>query len=189
MVQYGYSIKDMNDTRAHACLRDAPISYKTATMIAQRLKGLSATKALIILKGVEEQRIAIPYTKFNDSMGHRPGGIGPGRYPEKAAKLFTTLINNAVANAEDKNLGKDVTIEFVVAQRASLPWHQGNKGRRKFKRSHVELVVTNAPINAKDLAKKKAKAAKKTTSSSEKNETPKKSNSKTESKKVVEAKN
>lgn len=177
MAQYGYSIKDMNENRARACMRDIPVSYKTAAMIAQRIRGMPASKALIILRGVQDTRIAIPYTKFNDSVGHRPDGLGPGRYPQKAAKLFETLVKNAVANAEDRNLGTDVTIEFVSAQRASQPWHQGTQ-RHKFKRSHVELIVTNAPITKASLKKAKIVKPAPTKVAAEKNTVPKSSTAK-----------
>jgi large subunit ribosomal protein L22 len=165
MAQYGYSIKDMNETRAHACVRDIAVSYKVAVMIGRRIKGMPAEKALRFLRDVQIQRQAVPYTKFNDSVGHKPG-MAAGRYPQKAAKIFESLVNNAVANAEDRGLGKDVMVEFVVAQRASQAYHPGNVGRRKFKRTHVELVVTNAGIPvetkrepAKKVAKKTAKEA------------------------------
>jgi large subunit ribosomal protein L22 len=163
MAQYGYSIKDMNETRARAVMRDVPISYKVACMIGKRIKGMEAQRAINFLRNVQTLKVAVPYTKFNDSVGHKPG-IGPGRYPIKAAKLFEQLIANAVANADDKGLGKDVMIEFVVSQQASLPYHNGRQGRRQFKRSHVELVVTNAGVpdekRAPKAAAKKAPAKK-----------------------------
>lgn len=166
MAQYGYSIKDMNETRAHAVLRDAPISYKAASMIAQHIKGMEAKKALTFLQAVQRTEQAVPYTKFSDGVGHRPG-IGPGRYPGKAAKLFEATLANAVANAEDKNLGKDVWVEFVVAQQGSRGWHPGNSGRHKFKRSHVEIVVTNVPMLKKERSANK-KSSKPTSSTAPK---------------------
>jgi large subunit ribosomal protein L22 len=157
MATYGYSIKDMNETRAHANMQDVPISYKVAVLIGKRIKGMPTEKALRFLADVQTQKQAVPYTKFNDSVGHRPGGMGPGRYPQKAAKLFEMLLKSAVANADDRGLGKELAVEFVVAQQASRPYHPGRQGRRQFKRSHVEIVVTNA-----GLEEKKRPAAKKT---------------------------
>ena len=144
-MTYGYSIKDMNTTRAHAVMQDVPISYKVAVLIGRKIKGMPVPKALAFLKDVQTKRQAVPYSKFNDSVGHRPGSLGPGRYPQKAAKLFEQLVASAAANAQDRDLSGDIWVEFVVAQRASQPFHPGRVGRRVFKRSHVEIVVTNTP--------------------------------------------
>jgi ribosomal protein uL22 len=144
-MTYGYTVKDMNETRAHAVMMDVPISYKVAVLVSKKIKGMTAQKAVVFLQDVQSKKRAVPYTKFNDSVGHKPGSLGPGRYPEKAAKLFEGLVKSAIANAEDRDLGSDVWVEFCVPQQASRPWHSGRVGRRKFKRSHVEIVLTNAP--------------------------------------------
>jgi len=161
MVQYGYSLK-IGEDQAHAVVRDVAISYKVAVLIGKRIKGMPAQKALRFLDNVVAKKEAVPYTKFSDSVGHKPG-IGPGRYPEKAAKIYSGLIKNAVANAEDKGLGKEVTVQYVVPQQASRPWHSGRLGRRKFKRSHIEVVVTSAeqPKKAEHSKKPHSKSAKK----------------------------
>ena len=157
MAQYGYSIKDINETRAHACMRDVPMSYKIAVLIGKRIKGMATEKALRFLADVQTQKQAVPYRSFNDSVGHRPG-IGPGRYPTKAAKYFEMLVKNAVANAEDKGLGKDIWVEFVVSQRAGQPMRTGSSRRSStFKRSHVEIIVTNAPSPNRVRSPKKKK--------------------------------
>lgn len=175
MAQYGYSIKDMNETRVRSVMRDVPMSYKTAVMIGRRIKGMPAAKAILFLQNVQKLAIAVPYTTFNDSVGHKPGSMGPGRYPVKAAQLFEMLIKSAVANAEDKGLGKEVSVEFVVGQRASQPWHHGRQGRRKFKRSHVEVVLTNMPVGkeAKKLAKNTARKTKPTKTETKETKTEK----------------
>jgi large subunit ribosomal protein L22 len=154
MAQYGYSIKDMNETRAHAVLRDVPISYKVAVLIGKRIKGMPAEKAIRFLQDVQNKKQAVPYVKFSDSVGHKTGSVGPGRYPEKAAKLFEQLVKNAVANAEDKGVGKDVNVEIVCAQQGSRSYHYGRQGRRRFKRSHVELVVSKTAESQKKRSSK-----------------------------------
>lgn len=156
MARYGYSIKDMHEKRAHAVLRDAPISYKVAVLIGKHIKGMPASKAITFLQAVQATKQAVPYTRFNDSVGHKPGGLGPGRYPLKAAKLFEMLLKSAVANAEDKGLGKDVAVEIVCAQNASRSFHYGRQGRRRFKRAHVELVLTSAGAPVKERSESKA---------------------------------
>lgn len=162
-MAYTYSTPE-SENRARAVLLDAPITYKVAVLIGKRIKDMPTKKAVAFLKNVVDMKEAIPYTKFSDGVGHKPG-IGPGRYPEKAAKLFIHTINNAVANAEDKGLGSDVTIERVVSHQGSRTWHHGRLGRRKFKRSHVEIIVTNAeqprkaPHSKKPYKKKANKEA------------------------------
>jgi large subunit ribosomal protein L22 len=161
MAQYGYSIKGNMDARAHAVVRDAPMSYKIAAMIGQRIKGMPAEKALRFLDDVQTKTQAVPYTRFNDSVGHRPG-VGPGRYPQKAAKVFVSVLKNAVANAEDKGLGKEVFVEYVVGQQGNRNWRPGASGRKKAKRAHIEIVVTNVPQGKRLRHEKKARAAPKT---------------------------
>lgn len=172
-MAYGYTVKDMNETRAHAVMMDVSISYKVAVLVAKKIHGMNANKAVAFLQDVQQKKRAVPYTKFNDSVGHKPGHLGPGRYPEKAAKLFEALVKSAMANAEDRDLGSDVWVEFCIAQQASRPWHPGRVGRRKFKRSHVEIVLTNAPkpLKGKQKSVKKEKPAPQTkTAKSEKKE-------------------
>lgn len=159
MAQYGYSIKGNMDARAHAVVRDAPMSYKIAAMIGQRIKGMPAEKALRFLADVQTTTQAVPYTRFNDSVGHRPG-VGPGRYPQKAAKVFVTILKNAVANAEDKGLGKEVYVEYVVGQQGNRNWRPGTSGRKKAKRAHIEIVVTNVPQGKRLRHEKKTRPAK-----------------------------
>jgi large subunit ribosomal protein L22 len=134
------------------------MSYKVAAMLGQRIKGMPADKALRFLSDVQTRKQAVPYTKFNDSVGHRPG-IGPGRYPQKAAKVFESVLKNAVANAEDKGLGKEVFVEFVVPQQGNRNWRPGTSGRKKAKRAHVEIVVTSVPQGKRLRHEKKTRAA------------------------------
>jgi len=162
MAQYGYSIQGNMDARAHAVVRDAPMSYKVAVMIGQRIKGMPADKALRFLDDVQTKTQAVPYTKYNDSVGHKPG-VGPGRYPQKAAKAFVSVLKNAVANAEDKGLGKEVFVEYVVPQQGNRNWRPGASGRKKAKRAHVEIVVTNVPQGKRLRHEKKTRATPKNT--------------------------
>lgn len=153
MSTYGYSIKGIDAHRAHASLENAPFSYKVGVLIGQRIKGMTTEQAMRFLGDVQTQKQAVPYTKFNDSVGHRPG-MGPGRYPQKAAKCFEATLANAIANAEDKGLGKELWVEFVVTQQGSRNWRNRPSGRHKAKRSHIEIVVTSNPITKKVNAKK-----------------------------------
>ncbi len=169
MTTYGYSIQAMTSERVHAVMQDIPVSYKVAVLIAQRIKGMPAQKGLRFLNDVVSQRQAVPYTKFSDSVGHRPGSLGPGRYPEKAAKLFIMLLSSAIANAEDKGLGKDVWIEFVIAQQGSRNWRNRPSGRHKAKKAHVEIVLTNAPMSETVANKQRRRGTGKKTTKTERN--------------------
>jgi large subunit ribosomal protein L22 len=151
-MPYGYAVKDINANRAHAVMMDVPISYKVAVLVGRKIQGMKASKAVEFLQAVQQKKRAVPYTKWNDSVGHKPGHVGPGRYPQKAAQLYEQLVKSVIANAEDRDLSGDLWVEFVVAQQASRPWRPGRVGRRHFKRSHVEIVVTDVP-NAKHDAR------------------------------------
>ena len=172
MTTYGYSIQAMTAARVHAVMRDTPMSYKVAVMISRRIKGMPVEKALRFLRDVQTQKQAVPYTAYNDSVGHRPGSLGPGRYPQKAAKMFKMLVASALANAEDKGLGKDVWVEFVVPQQGSRNWRNRPSGRHKAKKAHVEIVLTNAPMSETVANKQRRRGTPKRTTSAQRNKAP-----------------
>jgi len=174
MADPKYSFQGMKEGMAKAMKRDAELSLKVALEMAAFLKGRKTSEAKKILERVLDMKQAIPFKRFTDGVGHRPGaGIAAGRYPQKASSIFIELIESAEANAQAKGLSSDLKIIHLAPQKASGAYHYGRLRRRKFKRAHLEIVIQEAEKESKQKEKKakteehKEKAPKKEESKSE----------------------
>ncbi|OYT32157.1 MAG: 50S ribosomal protein L22 [Thermofilum sp. ex4484_79] len=111
MPRWRYSVVLDPVRTAIASGRDLRISYKAAVEVLKEIRGKKLDKAKRILEDIIEMRRAVPYRRFYGKVGHRRG-MGPGRYPVKAAKAILSVLENAEANAEFKGL--DTTRLWVV---------------------------------------------------------------------------
>ena len=119
------------------------------------------SKAKDILERVLEKKQAIPFTRFTDGVGHRAGaGITAGRFPEKASKEFIKLIKDAEANAQTKGLSTELKIVHLLAHKGSNDYHYGRQRRRKYKRTHLEIVVEEQEEKKADKKKNPQKTTK-----------------------------
>ena len=124
---------------ARAVNRD--IHHKHCYQIARALKGMYAGDAVTYLEKVIKQEVAIPYKRRsragkggNTMAGHRKGKMGPGKYPNKASKVFIKLINSAMDNARqrfDTLDAEDMTITHIAAHRGQVAtnWRPRAQGR------------------------------------------------------------
>jgi large subunit ribosomal protein L22 len=142
---------------AKAMGKDLPISPKVSIEICNFLRHKELDQAIKILHRVEQKVQAIPYKRFANAAGHKPG-MAAGRYPVKAAGEFLKLLENAKANAANQGLTGTLKITHIAAQRASEPMRNRAKERISFKRAHVEVIVTEDKSEKKEK-KKAAKAA------------------------------
>lgn len=158
MADAKYAFQGMTDSMARAMKRDAEISMKVALEMAAFLKGKKTSQAKTILGRVLAKKQAVPFKRFNDGVGHRPGaGITAGRYPQKGSEIFIALIESAEKNAQAKGLSSDLKIIHLAPQKATGGYHYGRQRRRKFKRAHLEIVIAEMEKDAK-TAKKTVKA-------------------------------
>ncbi|MBN1275176.1 50S ribosomal protein L22 [Candidatus Woesearchaeota archaeon] len=157
MADYTYAYQGSGQDAARAVLKDAPISTKAAIELCNHLRGKRTDAAKAYLERVIKRQEALPFKRFTNGVGHKRG-IAAGRYPEKASKAFIDLINMAEANASQQGLATDLLIKHLAAHLASRPFHFGRQRRRQTKRTHVEIVVVEAP-GAKRKAKKATKTA------------------------------
>jgi len=56
----------------------------------------------------------VPLKRFNKRVSHKPG-VGPGRYPQKAARAILGVVKSASSNAEYKGLSADDMFISVVS--------------------------------------------------------------------------
>ncbi len=121
-------------------VRNLPISTKQSVEIAGYLRGRELSKAKSFLQDVIDKKRAVPFKRYNRDMGHKPGKIASGRYPEKASKHFLMLLNSLEGNAENKGLNVEMLkLSEVIANKGPDQWHYGRLRRRKMKRTHLEI--------------------------------------------------
>lgn len=128
------------------------ISPKYTFMVCQYIRGRKLARAKAILEAVIEKKEAIPFTKFNDGVGHRVGIAASGRYPFKACTAVLALLNSAEANATNKGLTGELILTECRANRATAPMRQGRQSRRIAKRTHVHITLEeleSKPITTK----------------------------------------
>jgi len=137
-----YAFRDYNpETMARSMLLSSSVSTKHCIEICSLLKGKKVARAKVLLQDAIDMKQAIPYRRFNDNIGHKPG-IGPGRYPIKACTEVLKAVSSCEANAQNKGLNTDaLKIVHISANLAARPWHYGRARRRKMKRTNVEIVV------------------------------------------------
>jgi large subunit ribosomal protein L22 len=127
---------------AKAVGRSLPISTKQSIAISQFIRGKNVQKMKTFLEDVIKQKRAVPFTRFTNGLGHKPG-IGPGRYPKKAAKEFLSLLKSAEANAQINGLNTaNLVIGMVKSNKASTSWHYGRQRRTQMKRSNIDIILT-----------------------------------------------
>ncbi len=145
MPKYRYSVK-AGEHEAKAVGVALPISYKHSYEITKAIRGLSLVKAKRFLADVIALRRAVPFTKFNRDVGHKPG-MAAGRYPVKACSFILELLESAEANAQFKGLSaSDLVVKHISANKGPKSLRLGRR-RRSAKRAHVEIVLSEAKVS------------------------------------------
>ncbi len=134
--------KDNKEHTAKVSGRNLPISSKHSKEVCSFILNKDLNKAKQLLSRVIKREIAIPYKRHNRKLAHKPGKVGPGRYPLKPIEHITKLLNAVEANAEDKGIDtKNLIICEAKANKATQQLHYGRKRRRLMKRTHIDIVV------------------------------------------------
>jgi len=138
MAKLGYTTEFKIDSMARAYGRELPISWKKAVELARALRGKKVENAITYLENVIALKQAVPFRRYNRWVAHK-SGLGPARYPVKAAQYFKRVIESAVSNAE--YLGREDPDAMIIrsinahkgritkgqtrrAQGRSTPWNQ-----------------------------------------------------------------
>ncbi len=141
-----YSIKVEGDKYAKAFGRNLPLSLKDSVNLCRALKGMKLDDAKDYLEEVIKKKKAVPYFRYLDSISHRKG-MGPGRYPVKEAKYILKVLENAEANAEDKELDTDsLYIMHIAAHKGEvykryMPRAMGRSTEIRRDRVHIEVIL------------------------------------------------
>ena len=110
----GYTTYADPDTSAKAISKDIPVSPKMSREICGMVRGMKVDTAIKQLEEVIELKRPVPLKRYNKRVSHKPG-VGPGRYPQKAAKAILATIESAVSNAEYKGLDTGSMIVSTVS--------------------------------------------------------------------------
>jgi len=139
---------------AKATGRSLPISTKQAIMICQFIRNKNVQKMKTFLEDVIKEKRAVPFTRFTNGLGHKPG-MAAGRYPKNASQEILNLLKSAESNAQMKGLNTaNLIIGMVKANRASTSWHYGRKRRRQMRRSNVDIILTEQKSDKTEKNKK-----------------------------------
>ncbi len=120
----GYTTTADPDTTAKALGREMPVSPKFAREVAGMIRGMKVETARQALEDVIDKKRAVPLKRYNKRVSHKPG-VGPGRYPVKAAKAILGVLDSAASNAEYKGLDvSNMAIATIsVARGRTIPGH------------------------------------------------------------------
>lgn len=120
----GYTTTADPDTTAKALGREMPVSPKFAREVAGMIRGMKVDTARQALEDVIDKKRAVPLKRYNRRVSHKPG-VGPGRYPVKAAKAILGVLDSAASNAEYKGLDvSNMAIATIsVARGRTIPGH------------------------------------------------------------------
>jgi len=113
----GYTMEADPDTSAKAIGKEMPISPKMSREICGMIRGMKVEVAVRMLEEVIDLKRPVPLKRFNKRVSHKPG-VGPGRYPQKAARAILTVVKGASSNAEYKGL--DTSEMIITTVSASL---------------------------------------------------------------------
>jgi large subunit ribosomal protein L22 len=145
----GYTIKADPDTSAKAIERDRPVSPKMSREICGMIRGMKVETAIKVLEEVIDLKRPVPLKRFNKRVSHKPG-VGPGRYPQKAAKAVLEAVKSASANAEYKGLDGDkmVITTISAALGRTIPGHMprahGRATQWDQQTVNIEVIIEEA---------------------------------------------
>ena len=118
------------------------LSRKFAVEVATFIRGKSLADAKKKMQDVMTLKVAVPFRKYHMDLGHKPGPMGPGRFPTKVAKEMLRLLNSAEMNALNKGLDIDsLYVARVVANKGNTQMKPGRHRGRKAKRTHIEITL------------------------------------------------
>ena len=154
MVNYGAnSVNPAKSAKARAS--HMRVSFKNTRETAMNISGWNVEKAQKYLDQVLEGQRAVPFRRFNKSMGlsqqGKEWGVTKARWPVKSVNYIKGILGNAVANAETKGLDlSKLTISHIQVNRA--PKHRRRTyrahGRINLYQSspcHIEVILSEEP--------------------------------------------
>jgi large subunit ribosomal protein L22 len=141
-----YSTKIDPDKSACAYGYELHCSQKDSMNLARAIKGMKIENAKNYLQGIIDMKHAVPTIYHTGKRSHRKA-MGPGSYPQKAAKYMLQTLENAENNAEYKGFdAENMKISSISAYRGRaikgmMPRAQGRATDKNETTSNIEIIV------------------------------------------------
>lgn len=137
------------------------VSFKNTRETAQAVNGWELSKAQQYLSQVLEHQRAIPFRRYNKSMGRasqgKEFGVTKARWPVKSVLHIQSVIQNAAANAESKGL--DATKLYI----SHIQVNKSPKQRRRTYRAHGRInKYESSPCHIELILSERAETVSKT---------------------------
>lgn len=128
------------------------VSYKNTREACQAINGWNLKKAQKYLDQVLDHQRAIPFRRFNHSIGRtaqgKEFGVTKARWPVKSVNFLKDLLKNAESNAETKGLDSEklkishIQVNQAPKQRRRTYRAHGRINPYQSSPSHIELILT-----------------------------------------------
>ena len=119
------------------------ISFKKSCEVGKRIRGMEVKKALEYLDKVQNLKMAVPYRRFKQEIGHKKGaGVDTGGYPVKVCEVVVKLLKSAQKNAN--NIGLDENLLFIkefITTKGDKRYTPGRYSGRVMKSTNLEIVL------------------------------------------------
>ncbi|MDG6228612.1 MAG: 50S ribosomal protein L22 [Candidatus Thermoplasmatota archaeon] len=144
MVQYSTDLDPDKTAKAYGF--ELHCSPKDSKNIARALRGMELDLAKTYLEDIIDQKRALPAIFHKRKVAHR-SGIGPGTYPQKAARYILKILKNAENNAEYKGFDiEHMRIAHITTYRGRktrgvMPRAQGRATDWNKKTTNIEIII------------------------------------------------
>ena len=141
-----YSTKADQDKTAKAYGYELHCSLKDSRNLAHAIRGMKTEKAKKYLDSIITMQRPLSAIFHNGKRAHQKG-IGPGSYPQKAAKYMLKVVENAENNAEYKGFDvENMKISHISAYggriiRGIMPRAHGRATDKNKKTTNIEIVL------------------------------------------------
>ncbi|KAK6457169.1 60S ribosomal protein L17 [Scheffersomyces xylosifermentans] len=161
-----YSAKSANPAKS-ASARGSylRVSFKNTRETAQAINGWKLERAQKYLDQVLDHQRAIPFRRYNSSIGRtaqgKEFGVTKARWPAKSVNFIKDLLTNAQSNAEAKGLDASklkishIQVNHAPKQRRRTYRAHGRINAYQSTPSHIELIVTEEDDTVEKAAETK----------------------------------
>lgn len=141
-----YTVKVDSDKTAKAFGYELHCSRKDSMNLAYAIKGMKTADAKKYLQDVIDMKRSLPMIFHKRKIAHKKG-IGPGRYPEKAARYMLKTLENAENNAEYKGFdSENMKITHIATYsgrvtKGMMPRAHGSATDKNQRSTDIEIVL------------------------------------------------
>ncbi len=144
MVQYSMDFNPDKTAKAYGF--ELHCSPKDSKNIARAIRGMELVGAKTYLEDIIAQRKALPALFHKRKVAHKKV-IGPGTYPQKAARYVLRILKNAENNAEYKGFDiEHMRITHITTYRGRIrkgymPRAHGRATDWNRKTTNIEIII------------------------------------------------